>query len=170
MLSTLFLFVFLSSVLFCFQLIDFLLTDDRTASVDLGSVDGFQLQVDAGESFLNRDEIRFYAEFLYPSYDFFSGESGGESQCGIVDSEVSLYDGYVNPFSNGKHQLRSGTVRQPQFKIINGDNIIQRWIKGNCINHFVCLLCFDKFIIRSKTVKINQTNPQNNWDLFVEFV
>ena len=99
------------------QLIDFLLTDDRTASVDLGSVDGFQLQVDAGES---ASSIGMKSDFTPSSSTrltiSFPVNPAVNPSAVLSIPEVSQYDGYVNPFSTGKHQLKVVRFVSPSLK------------------------------------------------------
>ena len=97
----------------------------RPLSVNLCTVNGFQLQVDSGDPFPDLDEVRLHANLLHFPADLIACKSGGKSQGGIFNPQILQHCGYIDPLAARQQQFGICPVSHAKLKILNGNDIIQ---------------------------------------------
>ena len=114
---------------------DILRGDERPLSVDLGFLAGFELYIDAGEAFFDPDQIDAAAKALHQFRDVVAGEAGHEAESDAFMPQITEDNGDVDALSAGKNVLICSPVYDAGFKIVDPDNIIQRRVECNCVDH-----------------------------------
>ena len=109
--------------------------DPGALPVDLRLLIGLHLDIDAGESFLYPDKIGSAAKALHQVLNVFPGKARSKPQRDAVVPEIAQHYGNIDPFAAGKYVFIEGPVDPAGLEIADPDNVIQRRIKCNCVDH-----------------------------------
>ena len=130
------------------ELFDIAVRDVRSLAVDLGLFVGFHLQIDPGQAFRYVDKIGGYAELLQSGADLAARKAGHKAEGRAVVSEILQHDGDVDPLAARENVLVIGPVDGAGAEILHTDDVVQRGIKGDCVNH---VLTPPEYVCRSGT-------------------
>ena len=117
------------------ELAQLLLLNDRSLAVDLGLQTALQLNIDAGKSGGETDEVGLTAQLLHAALDVVTGEAGDEAEGDVRDTHAAEDDGDIDALAADKDALRIDAVELANLEVVDLNAIIQRRIEGNSINH-----------------------------------
>ena len=113
--------------------------DCRSLSIDFCLFLCTKLYIDSGCSLSYMNEIGRDSFFFQQSNNLPARKSSHKSQRCILASKIFQYHRNVDSFSSRKNNFLTCSIYNSCHKIINCDNVIQRWIKCYCINHLFYL-------------------------------
>ena len=89
----------------------------RSPTVNLSPVDGFQLQVDAGDSLIQGNKLGFHAQLLHFLPNLLADKPGSKAKRRIGNSKVLKDRRNIDSLSARKQKLRIRPVSQSELKI-----------------------------------------------------